>query len=57
MTTPWPFSFKGIDIIGEIVPKASNKLRYIVVVIDYFNKWVKAASYSTLKGKDVVSFI
>ena len=57
MTTPWPFSVWGIDIIGEIVPKASNGHRYIIVAIDYFTKWVEAASYATLKAKDVVIFI
>ena len=57
MTTPWPFSVWRIDIISEIVPKASNGHRYIIVAIDYFTKRVKAALYATLKAKDVVSFI
>ena len=57
MTTPWSFSAWGIDIIGEIVPKASNDHQYIVVAIDYFVKWVHATSYATLKAKDMVNFI
>ena len=57
MTSPWPFSTWGIDIIGEVVPKASNGNRYILVAIDYFTKWVEAVSYMKLGAKEVVKFI
>ena len=57
MTSPWPFSIWRIDIIGKITPKASNGHEYILVAINYFTKWVKAASYSTLKAKHVARFI
>ena len=42
MTTPWPFSIWGIDIIGKIVPKAFNGYWYIIVAINYSTKWVEA---------------
>ena len=48
MTSPWPFAAWGIDIIGEVRPKASNGHRYIVVAIDYFSKWVEAESFTTV---------
>ena len=57
MTSPWPFSTWGIDIIGEVIPKASNGNRYILVAIDYFTKWVETASYTKLGAKEVVKFI
>ena len=57
MTSPWPFSVWGIDVIGRIAPKASNGHKYILVAIDYFTKWVEAASYSVLKAKHVAPFI
>ena len=41
LTSPWPFSIWGIDIIGKISPKSSNGHEYISVSIDYFTKWVK----------------
>ena len=41
MSSPWPFSMWGIDMIGRIEPKASNGHRFILVAIDYFTKWVK----------------
>ena len=51
MTSPWPFAAWGIDIIGEVRPKASNGHRYIVVAIDYFSKWVEAESFATVGSK------
>ena len=53
MTSPWPFSVWGIDVIGSIAPKASNGHEYILVAINYFTKWVEAAFYSVLKAKHV----
>ena len=57
MTSPRPFSVWGIDEIGRIAPKALIGHEYILVTIDYFTKWVQAASYSVLKAKHVARFI
>ncbi|KAA3481966.1 gag/pol polyprotein [Gossypium australe] len=48
MTSPWPFSMWGMDVIGLISPKASNGHRFIFIVIDYFTKWVEVASYANV---------
>ena len=57
LTSPWPFSVWGIDIIGKISPKSSNGHEYILVAIDYFTKWVEAASYARLIAAKVSKFI
>jgi len=57
MSTPWLFSMWGIDVIGVIKPKASNRHRFILVAIDYFIKWVEAASYANVSRKVVTKFI
>ena len=57
LTPPWPFSVWGIDIIRKISPKSSNWHDYILVVVDYFTKWVEAASYVRLKATRVTKFI
>ena len=44
-------------MIGRIAFKASNGHEYILVAIDYFTKWVEAASYSVLKAKHVARLI
>ena len=57
LTSPWPFSVWGIDIIRNISPKSSNGHEYILVSIDYFTKWVEAASYVRLIAAKVAKFI
>ena len=55
LTSPWPFSVWGIDVIGKISPKSSNGHEYILVTIDYFTKWVEA--YARLTVARVAKFI
>ncbi|RVX00888.1 Transposon Ty3-I Gag-Pol polyprotein [Vitis vinifera] len=54
LTSPWPFSVWGIDIIGKISPKSSSGHEFILVAIDYFTKWVEAASYARLTSAGVL---
>ena len=54
LTSPWPFSMWGIDMIGRIKPTASNGHCFILVAIDYFTKWFEAASYANVT-KQVVT--
>ena len=44
LTSSWPFSIWGIDIIGKISPKSSSGHEFILVAIDYFTKLVEAAN-------------
>jgi len=57
LAAPWPFSMWGIDVIGAIEPKASNRHRFILVAIDYFTKWVEATSYASVTRNVVIRFI
>ena len=57
LSSPWPFSMWGMDVIGPISPKASNGHRFILVAIDYFTKWVEAASYASVTKGVVVRFV
>ncbi|XP_017644327.1 uncharacterized protein LOC108484965 [Gossypium arboreum] len=57
MTSPWPFSMWGMDIIGPISPKSSNGYRFIFVVIDYFTKWVEAALYANVTKSAISKFL
>ena len=41
MTAPWPFTQWGLDIMGPF-PTALRQLKFLVVGIDYFTKWVEA---------------
>ena len=57
LTSTWPFSVWGIDIIGKISLKSSNGHEFILVAIDYFTKWVEVASCARLTSSRVASFI
>ena len=57
MAPTWPFSIWDMDVIGPIIPKASNGHRFIFVVINYFTKWVKAASYANVTRSVICRFI
>ncbi|XP_049414856.1 uncharacterized protein LOC125877669 [Solanum stenotomum] len=57
MSSPWPFAAWGMDVIGSIEPAASNGHRFILVAIDYFTKWVEAASYKAVTKKVVADFV
>ena len=57
MSSPWPFAMWGIDMIGKIESIASNGHRFILVAIDYFTKWVEAASFAKVTRHVVARFI
>ena len=57
LTSPWPFSVWGIDIIEKILPKSSSGHEFVLVAIDYFTKWVEATSYANLNTAKVAIFI
>ena len=57
LVAPWPFFMWGIDMIRAIEPKASNRHCFILVAIDYFTKWVEAASYASVTRTVVIRFI
>ena len=57
MNSPWLFVAWGMDVIGPIEPLASNGHRFILVAIDYFTKWVEAASNRAVTKKVVADFI
>ena len=57
LAAPWPFLAWGMDVIGPMIPKASNGHEYILVAIDYFTKWVKATSYKSVTQAVVARFL
>ena len=57
LTSPWAFTVQGIDIMGKVTSKALIGNQYRVMAIDYYTKWVEAASYTKLEAEDVAKFI
>ena len=59
MTTislPWPFAQWGIDIMGPL-PQGKKQVRFLLVFIDYFMKWVEAEALTTITEAKVQSFV
>ena len=56
MTVPWPFAQWGLDIMGPF-SIAMRQLKFIVVSIDYFTKWVEAEALATITERNIQSFI
>ena len=56
MMAPWPFTQWGLDIMSSF-PTAIRQLKFLVVDIDYFTKWVEAEALATITKKNVRSFV
>ncbi|RDX75650.1 Tf2-9, partial [Mucuna pruriens] len=56
VTSPWPFHKWGIDILGSF-PLAPGQLKFLMVAVDYFTKWVEAEPMATITTERVKSFI
>jgi len=56
MSTPWPFQTWGMDILGPF-PLALGQLKFLVVAVDYFTKWIKAKPLSAISSAKIRSFI
>ena len=56
ITAPWPFAQWGLDIMGPF-STAVRQLKFLVVGIDYFTKWVEAEALATIMEKNIRSFV
>jgi len=56
MTAPWPFTQWGLDIMGPF-PMALRQLKFLVVSIDYFTKWVEVEPLATVTKKSIHTFV
>ncbi|XP_070026060.1 uncharacterized protein [Nicotiana sylvestris] len=41
---PWPFMKWGMDIMGPL-PQAKGKVKFLLVLTDYFTKWVETGAF------------
>ncbi|KAL5172689.1 hypothetical protein HKD37_16G045396 [Glycine soja] len=56
ITSLWPFSIWGIDILGSF-SKAMGQRKIMLVVVDYFTKWVEVEPLATITTQNVHIFI
>ncbi|GKB17792.1 reverse transcriptase domain-containing protein [Tanacetum coccineum] len=56
ITSPWPFYKWGIDIARPF-PEGPGKVKFLIVVVDYFTKWIEAKPVVTITGNRVKKFM
>ncbi|GJU79448.1 reverse transcriptase domain-containing protein [Tanacetum coccineum] len=56
ITSPWPFYKWGIDIAGPF-SKGLRKVKFLIVAMDYFTKWIEAKPVATITGAQIKKFV
>ena len=56
LSSPWPFTQWGLDIVGPF-PKAVENKRCLLVGTNYFTKWVEAEPLANIRDMDTKRFV
>ncbi|GJV87800.1 reverse transcriptase domain-containing protein [Tanacetum coccineum] len=56
ITSLWPFYKWGIDIDGPF-QESPGKVKFLIVAIDYFTKWIEAKFVATIMGNKVKKYV
>jgi hypothetical protein len=51
----WPLQRWGLDLLGPL-PPAQGNLKYVVVAVEYFSKWIEAKPLATITSAIVQKF-
>ncbi|KAK2372840.1 hypothetical protein QL285_073931 [Trifolium repens] len=53
--SPWSFYIWGVDILGPF-PASQGQVKFLLVAVDYFTKWIEAESVATISAEKVKHF-
>ena len=56
ITSLWPFAQWGIDIVDPL-PLGKSQVKFLLVAIDYFTKWVEAEALATITEAKIQNFV
>ena len=56
VTNPWPYQQWGLNILGPL-PIGRSQCKFIIVVVDYFTKWVEVEPLATITEQKVRNFV
>ncbi|KAK9070269.1 hypothetical protein SSX86_010669 [Deinandra increscens subsp. villosa] len=56
VTSAWPFQKWAVDIVGPF-PEAAGRVKFLIVAVDYFTKWVEAKPLATISAVQVKKFL
>jgi hypothetical protein len=51
----WPLQRWGLDLLGPL-PPAQGNMKYVVVAVEYFSKWIEAKPLATITSATVQKF-
>jgi hypothetical protein len=51
----WPLQRWGLDLLGPL-PPAQGNLKYVVVAVEYFSKWIEAKPLATITSVTIQKF-
>ena len=51
-----PFARVGLDIVGPL-PETERGNKFIIVLVDYFTRWIEASPLRNIEAKDVITFL
>ncbi|GJW58793.1 reverse transcriptase domain-containing protein [Tanacetum coccineum] len=57
ISSPWPFHQQGIDLVGPFPEAPPGRVKFLVVAVNYFTKWVEAEPLATIIGKNILKFV
>ena len=56
ISSPWPFAQWGIVIVGPL-SQGKGQVKFLLVTIDYFTKWVEAEALATITEARIQNFV
>ena len=56
ITSPWPFMKWGMDIVGKM-PTMPGQRIYMLVLTEYFTKWVEVEAFHQVRDTEVKKFV
>jgi ribonuclease HI len=56
ISSPWPFSQWGVDIVGPL-PRGKGGVRFAVVAVDYFTKWTEVEPLANITTTAIQRFL
>ena len=56
IASPWPFAQWGINIVGPL-PLGKGQVKFLLVAIDCFTKWVEVEALATIIEARIRNFV
>ncbi|GAU45099.1 hypothetical protein TSUD_183060 [Trifolium subterraneum] len=55
LISPWPFTWWRMDILSPF-PTSARQVKYLIVAVDYFTKWIEAEPIAKIGATDILRF-